>query len=293
MALEGKAPNRRLIDPADLTDEVAKASNAGKTVIIHSAKRGRYVVEVGVSSLDAPVRPGTTTADPALRPAGPRVPVDLGDATYGGRDPISQVLSSLPSTRRSAYSVIAKRRRRAGSTGKLKMPGAKPVRPLDPIPSATAEIAAAIVSALHAKDPTGSLLASVDPAALANRVADQVDTAPLWSEHLGPVYSAKSVCGLLGISKQAVSQRRGLLRMTTGDGTVVYPAYQFDGNQPLPGFSPVVLATRGRVSDWTLASWFVSPNEDLAGRTPIDALHAGDGETVLDVARAWIAELAA
>lgn len=153
-------------------------------------------------------------------------------------------------------------------------------------------IAAELVRKLTAKDPTGTLLASVDPEDFADRVVDQVDTAPLWSAHLGPVYSAKSVAAVLGVSKQAVQQNKGLLRMTTEDGTVVYPAYQFEGTRQARGVSPIVQAARGEISDWTLASWFVTENDDLAGKRPIDAIGEGKPEDAFEAARAWLSGLA-
>lgn len=164
----------------------------------------------------------------------------------------------------------------------------------DPATANAVRIADAVVRELTAKDPTGALLKVVadDPTDFAARVADHVDTAALWSEHLGPVYSAKSVRNILGVSKQAVNQNRGLLRMTTGDGTVVYPAYQFAGTSVVPGVAEIVKAASGLVSHWLLASWFVSPSEDLDGRTPISVLRARGEAPVVAAAHGWLGRLA-
>ena len=164
---------------------------------------------------------------------------------------------------------------------------AKPV-----VPESHRALTETITAALYAKDPEGTLVATLNPAELAERLVDQLDTAPLWEKHLGPVYSVKTVKSILGISKQAVQQRTGLLRMTTGDGTVVYPAFQFSGTAVLPGVQPIVRAARRRVDDWTLASWFATANDDLGGMRPIDAIAQGYDEVAAEAAASWLEELA-
>jgi hypothetical protein len=47
------------------------------------------------------------------------------------------------------------------------------------------------------------------------------------------------------------------------------------------------------VSRWTVASWLVTPNQDLHGERPVDALADGYRVAVERAARAWAAGLAA
>lgn len=240
----------------------AKAAAAGKSV--HgSARSGRFVSKAGG---------GATVAEPQERHVevvertvrgksvyiktfvGPRAPLDAGQS----RD---RTQVSGPAAPRTAEAV--------------------------------SRLVDAILGALSRKDRSGALLVQLDPDEFAERLVDQLDTAPLWSEHLGPVYSAKSVTEILGVSKQAVQQNAGLLRMTTGDGTVVYPAFQFSGTAVLPGVKPIVQAARGHVDNWTLASWFASPNDDLGGARPIDAIAAGFDRQTAQVAAVWLERVAA
>jgi hypothetical protein len=129
-----------------------------------------------------------------------------------------------------------------------------------------------------------------------------LDTAPTWVEHLGAFYDTDGVQKLLSrhgtpISRQAVHKRRGLLALTTGSGQVVYPAFQFDGQRPVPGLALVLDALpESVVSRWTVASWLVSPEADVDGERPVDVLRDQGPEgqvAVLGAARRWAAQLGA
>jgi hypothetical protein len=138
---------------------------------------------------------------------------------------------------------------------------------------------------------------------MAEHAAQRVlDTAATWIEHLGAFYDSEGVRLLLSrngtrISRQAVHKRRGLLSLTTGSGQLVYPAFQFDGRRPTPGLSAVLeLLPEDLVSRWTVASWLVSPEVELAGERPIDVLRDQGPEgklAVLNAVRRWAAQLAA
>lgn len=156
----------------------------------------------------------------------------------------------------------------------------------------------AIGAELARQDPSGSATQHVDDIEAAARAAVDalVDTGAFWQEHIGPVYDAKTVAVILGtpdkpVSRQAVS-KRPLLALRTGNGRVYYPAFQFANGQPLLGLADLLtVIDEDLVSRWTLASWLVSPEDDLDGGSPIDALRAGDVERVLSVARAWASAL--
>jgi hypothetical protein len=71
------------------------------------------------------------------------------------------------------------------------------------------------------------------------RLLDQAEDDQAWAEQVGPAYTAKQVAALLGVTRQAVRQRRGLLRLEQRNGKTVYPVWQFDGATVLPGGSPL------------------------------------------------------
>lgn len=113
-----------------------------------------------------------------------------------------------------------------------------------------------------------------------------------WAAQLGPVYRQSDVARLLHKSRQAVSADQGLLRLEMRDGQIGYPVFQFDGRRVLPGMRAVVRALAPVVaSSWTTASWLTSPAPELDGRTPLEALRAGDVEAVLALARRTAANL--
>jgi hypothetical protein len=111
--------------------------------------------------------------------------------------------------------------------------------------------------------------------------ADADDQA--WVDQLGPALSGASVARMLGVSPQAVSSNKGLLRLTMRSGRVGYPLFQFHGSRPVDGLAPIVRTLRPVVAtEWTLASWLTSPNVELDGDTPIDVLrrrHRADAVT--------------
>ena len=109
-----------------------------------------------------------------------------------------------------------------------------------------------------------------------------------WTDAVGPFYDTDGVATVLEVSLSAVRGRRAdgsLLSMQTGSGSTVYPKWQFQDGQVLPGLARVLRSLRGvEVSRWTLAAWLRSPDVELGGRTPMDCLRAGDHDLVLLVA---------
>lgn len=153
-------------------------------------------------------------------------------------------------------------------------------------------------------DPTGDLVARSDDLTVMAREAAQrvLDTAATWVEHLGGFYDTDGVRTLLSrdgtaISRQAVHKRRGLLALTTGNGQVVYPLFQFDGQRLVPGLGAVLEALPvAVVSRWTVAAWLVSPEAELDGDRPVDVLREQGPEgqvAVLGAAQRWAAQLGA
>jgi hypothetical protein len=182
---------------------------------------------------------------------------------------------------------------------------ARQVRPaleVEP-PNSHVAFAKAMLAELLVRDPDGTRLGSstdVDQAAVL--AADRVlDPSLLWLEHLGAFYDTDAVRLLLAregapVSRQAVHKRKGLLTLTTGNGRVVYPAFQFRGRQLVHGLDRVLNELpEPLVSRWTLASWLVAPERDLGDERPIDVLFdedQGGVDAVVRVARSWAAQLA-
>lgn len=124
------------------------------------------------------------------------------------------------------------------------------------------------------------------------RLLQEATDDEAWSDQLGPAYTTKQVASLLGITKQAVAKRAGLLRVVQRDGRTVYPVVQFDGSGVVPGVQQVVLELTPHVADpLTIAAWLTSPQEALDQRTPLRALRRGEVSLVTDLARRFAAAL--
>ncbi|MDR1387012.1 MAG: hypothetical protein LBJ44_05385 [Propionibacteriaceae bacterium] len=115
-----------------------------------------------------------------------------------------------------------------------------------------------------------------------------------WAEALGPVYTTRSLIGLLGVTRQAISQAAqsgAILRLITSDQVAVYPAFQFDRHGArLPGLAPVLnRLAQGSPDPYVWALWLNSPDHD--GLTWADRLRLGQLSEALEqaelAARAW------
>lgn len=127
-------------------------------------------------------------------------------------------------------------------------------------------------------------------AALPQRTED-----PALAEALGPMYDTSGVMRVLGVTKQAVDDRRrkgSILALRTNDDIWVYPVFQFDANRIHPGLLPAVRVLRDS-PPWASALWFVTPNEHLEHLSPVDFIHQGlPVEYVHQSARALAADWA-
>lgn len=126
-----------------------------------------------------------------------------------------------------------------------------------------------------------------DPLALA-RIRGQQARATLLGEE-GGTLSAPQVAELLGISRQAVNKRRQagqLLALPLGRHGFAYPAWQFSGQEVLPGFV-AVLGQLARHDPWMQARFFLSPDKRLDESRPLDLLRQGRVEAVSQAARAY------
>ncbi len=124
------------------------------------------------------------------------------------------------------------------------------------------------------------------------RLVSQAEDDQVWAEQLGPAYSTAEVAALLDVSKQAVAQRTGLLRLEQRSGAPAYPVFQFDGDRVLPGIQTVVQTLAPQVATpWTTASWLTSPQRSLDGTRPVDALRRGEVNRVVEAAHRFAAVL--
>jgi len=131
-----------------------------------------------------------------------------------------------------------------------------------------------------------------DPAALGERAALSAAADAIWRKKLGPYLTSKEVQELIGVgTRQAVSdlaKRRRLLALTTKNGRVVYPAFQFSpSGRPYPVLPRVLgLLEKAAVDPYTIASWLTTPQTLLENETPARWLRSGrDPKLVVEAAR--------
>lgn len=127
--------------------------------------------------------------------------------------------------------------------------------------------------------------ASPAAVALARMVLEQDVADAAWRAQVGPALTQSDVARLLGKSEQAVSKDARLIRIRNRDGRPVYPVMQFQGRGQIAGLAEVVHVLREVLHPLTVASWLTTPQQDLAGRRPAEALRDGDAGPVLSLAR--------
>ncbi len=138
-----------------------------------------------------------------------------------------------------------------------------------------------------------------DPTALGRRAALLATAEAVWGRHLGPLFDAEQVKTVLGVgSRQAVSDlaKRGrILALDAAGQRKLYPAFQFgpDG-RPYPELARVLTIFEGIVeTQYTVASWLVSPQDLLEGKTPAAWVRSRrDPERLFAAARRAAAALA-
>ena len=98
--------------------------------------------------------------------------------------------------------------------------------------------------------------------------------------------SADATARRLGITCEIVDERRrvGTLLAISEGSDWWYPACQFRQGEVVPGLTKVIrgLAAAG---PWGMLDFLLAPNTVLAGRTPLQALLAGDRNAVLRLVR--------
>lgn len=147
----------------------------------------------------------------------------------------------------------------------------------------------AIADALAAPDEVGglaALLAEVGPVTvpaadpLASARARGAQAKGELLRQAGGALRLGEAAQRLGVSPQAVHARRKrgtLLAVPQANGEWLYPACQFGPDGALRGLA-AVLAAFGVRSPWTQLSVLLAPAPALGGRTPLQALQAGEAD---------------
>lgn len=99
-------------------------------------------------------------------------------------------------------------------------------------------------------------------------------------------YSTPEVATLLGVSAAAVKKRlgKGGLIAFKHKEDWRYPKWQFDGGRVVAATTAVWQVLPDRHDVGGLVRWFTLPSRQLAGRTPLQAIRAGDVDSVVDAA---------
>lgn len=140
---------------------------------------------------------------------------------------------------------------------------------------ATATDAGALARVL-ADQAVQPAIATLDP--LAAAIARSAAVREELVARAGGLLPAGEVGRLLGISRQAVDKRRALGRLLAiklgGDWR--YPAIQFGAHGQVPAGLEEVIAGMEDEGPWGALDFLLAADSALEGRTPLDALRAGN-----------------
>lgn len=131
------------------------------------------------------------------------------------------------------------------------------------------------------------LLAPTDPLAAARLKGVQVKRQLLYNDE--QPLTSEEVASLLHITRQAVDKRRlkgQLLAVSLGKRGYLYPGWQFESEQVLPGLEQVLAALKD-CDPWTKLMFMKTGDVRLDGATPLERLQAGDIEAVVQAAESY------
>lgn len=153
------------------------------------------------------------------------------------------------------------------------------------VPTGTLVPGSRPASAGAARDDRPHAVARATP----ERVDEQAqDLVTLVSAGSG-FYDSASVADRLGLPEDELAFRARLgllLGLPVGDGSTVYPAWQFNAEYRVISFLTDILSAlaAGITDPWTWALWLTAPRDD--GQTAIDVLRSGgDPRPVLEDAQ--------
>lgn len=146
----------------------------------------------------------------------------------------------------------------------------------------------------------GAVEDGADVEALADRMVAALPTVKHEADALvGPFYDTPTLAAWRGVTRQALSKavaKRDLVGLKIGDGSLVFPSFQFGvSGAPLPHLRQVLaLVDPDRIDPWGSALWLNTVADEFGGTTAAEALRAGRVEQVLAAARraahAWAAD---
>ena len=126
----------------------------------------------------------------------------------------------------------------------------------------------------------------------------KISSMKIWREALGPLLDIEKAAGLLRLKNREqvrdLSASGRLLELDSPEGQL-YPGFQFDANGSLyPEVAEIIKIFSGVVeTPYTIASWFVSPQDLLEGETPVAWLRSQrESELLFEAARRSAAPLA-
>lgn len=137
-----------------------------------------------------------------------------------------------------------------------------------------------------------------DAEALGRRAAMVVLAGSAWERALGDLLTSAEARVLLGgISREALRKRvlSGSVIALRDDADLIrYPRWQFDAANGAP-FAAIKdlneVFDEAGLDRWTLAAYATTPQPELGGRTPVEALADADLEPLLLAARRTVADL--
>lgn len=146
----------------------------------------------------------------------------------------------------------------------------------------------------------GALGSGADVELLADRMIAALPTVKHEADALiGPFYDTPTLAAWRGVTRQALSKaaaKRDLIGLKIGDGSLVFPSFQFGvSGAPLPNLRQVLaLIDPDRIDPWGSALWLNTAADEFGGTTAAQALRDGRDEQVLAAARraahAWAAD---
>ena len=127
-----------------------------------------------------------------------------------------------------------------------------------------------------------SLLTKSDPLALAKLRGLKLKQQLLEAE--GGCSNSEEIAEILGVSRQAINQRRQrgkLIGLPRGKGKYLYPLWQFtDTGKTLRGLE-TVLEHLQKFDPWMQITFFLNPNVRLENKTPLEMLRREKVESVI------------
>lgn len=163
---------------------------------------------------------------------------------------------------------------------------------------------AALLDALRRRILDGRAAGALDGGADVELLADRMVAALPSVKHeadalIGPFYDTPTLAAWRGVTRQALSKataKRDLIGLKIGDGSLVFPSFQFGvAGSPLPNLRQVLaLVDPDRIDPWGAALWLNTRADEFGGTTAAQALRDGREEQVLAAARraatAWAAD---